>query len=310
LGGGGILIDKIRLRIEGAKIRPERIEHWRNLDTHTGTGNLGNMNISQYLGSVGIRGSIAKYLNGENMTPLTRRGVKAAIEKLENEIGISLGEGIVTQIEVGKTCIVKQCPSEYMRLFGYPPRHKRNERGCGGMTETIGYSTPTGSYSLCVYDKTAAMKSERVKIPELFKGCNCLRVECGIDRRQGIKARFGHDLTAYDLFDYDTYRKLQRLFLESYKAFPKTGRSIHLDKSKQVTPSELERLEAAAFREMHPELHNAAIQTLWEAGAISPKNMERIRAMERQRRDFAVSDKNTLTAELDGILEAAVKCVV
>jgi hypothetical protein len=305
------LIDKIRLRIEGAKIRPERIKDWRQLDTRTGKGHVENMKISQYPGGVGMTGSLAKYLNGENMTPLTRPGIKAAIEKLETDTGISLGAGIVTQIEVGKTCIVKQCPSEYMRLFGDPPRYGRHEYRRGGMIETVGYSTPHGSYSLCVYDKTAEMKRRGAKIPELFKGCNCLRIEYGIDRRRGIKARFGHDLTAYDLFGYDTYRKLQGLFLEAYKAIPKTGRAVYLDKAKQVTPSELERLEAAAYRETHNDTHRAAIQALREAGAISPKSMERIRAQERQQgRDYDTSDVSPLIAELDSCLEMAVQCVV
>ncbi|MDR2632755.1 MAG: hypothetical protein LBC51_03915 [Treponema sp.] len=305
------MIDKIRLRVEGAKADTAHIKDWRRLDTHTGTGHLGNVKISQYLDGVGIIGSLAKYLNGENMTPLTRRGVETAIRKLETETGISLGAAIVTQIEVGKTCVVKRCPSEYIRLFGDPPRYGRHEYRRGGMVETVNYSTPHGSYSLCVYDKAAEMKGRGAKIPALFEACNCLRIEYGIDRRQGIKARFGHDLTAYDLFEYETYRRLQMLFLESYKAIPKTGRVVCLDKARQVTPAELEKQEAAAYREAHNDTHLAAIQTLKEAGAISDKNLERIRERDRrQRRDYTTSDVSPLIAELDGILERVVSSVV
>jgi hypothetical protein len=101
------------------------------------------------------------------------------------------------------------------------------------------------------------------------------------------------------------------LFLESYKAIPKTGRVVCLDKAKRVTPAELEKREAAAYREAHNGTYLAGIQTLWEAGAISPKSMKRIRALDRQRgRDYTASDVSALIAELDSHLEAAVKNVV
>jgi hypothetical protein len=306
------LIDKIRLSIRGAKANPAYIKDWRKQDTNTGTGHLGNMKVSQNIGGVSVIGSIAKYLNGENMTALSLKEVEAAVKKLETETGISLKTAIVTQLEVGKTCIVKECPSEYMRLFGYLPRYgKHLYYNPGGMLETVGYSTPEGSYSLTIYDKAVEMRRHRAEIPELFEGCNCLRVEYGIDRRRGIKARFGHDLTAYHLFDYETYRRLQMLFLQRYKAVPKTGRLVYVDKAKNITPAELKKRVAAAFRETHPDQYRASIQVLREAKKLSDKNHERIREEERrQGKDSNVSDTSPLIDELDNILELAVKCVV
>jgi predicted N-acetyltransferase YhbS len=303
------LIDKIRLRIEGAKVNTAYIQDWWQQDTRTGTGHLGNIKIHQNINGVTVTGSIAKYLNGENMTPLSRKGVEAAVKKLEADIGLGLGAAVVTQIEISKTCIVKQCPSEYMRLFGDPPRYGRHEYRCGGMIESVEYSTHQGSYALCVYDKAAEMKRNGAEIPENFKTGNSLRVEYRIERRQGIKARFGHDLTASDLYEYETYRKLQRLFLENYKAIPKIGRVVFVDRAGRITPAELEKREAAAFREMNPDTHRAVIQTLREDGALDAKTMERIKGMERRGRDYALSDASPLIDELDSILESAVKSV-
>jgi hypothetical protein len=151
------------------------------------------------------------------------------------------------------------------------------------------------------------MKQHKAKIPEPFVGSHCLRLEYGINRRAGIKARFGRDLTAYDLFHYDTYRRLLNLYLEAYKAIPKTGRSVFVDKSRPVKPSKLEKALAQAYREKYPEEYAAFLQGLKEAGAIDEETMKRIRRTDREAgRDYNVLATSPLIAELDCMIELAI----
>jgi GTP cyclohydrolase III len=63
-------------------------------DENTYKCGIKNMVIWQNLNSITIFGSLAKYLNDENITPLNREEVKQAIEKLEQDIGINLKNAI------------------------------------------------------------------------------------------------------------------------------------------------------------------------------------------------------------------------
>jgi hypothetical protein len=50
------------------------------------------------LDSIIIHGSLAKYLNGENVSNMTLQQVEEAIRKLENEIGLNLDTAIITSL--------------------------------------------------------------------------------------------------------------------------------------------------------------------------------------------------------------------
>jgi hypothetical protein len=219
-----------------------RLADYRRRDVNTGTGTIGAMRVYHNLDGVTIHGSLAKYLQGENMTTLSRAGVRAAIEKLETETDLDLAGAVVGSLEVGTSIILKERPGEYLRLFGDPPVYAKAVYSKAGFLETVAYGTPTGAFQFCAYDKTKEMTDKRQAIPELFSGRNVLRLEYRIIRRRGVRARFGRDLTAHDLFDYDTYRQLQGLFYRAYQAIPKTGRVCYIDKSKSMTPARLEQL--------------------------------------------------------------------
>jgi hypothetical protein len=297
------LIDAIRLYIprKAAQDLASRLKDFRRRDINTGQGKLDNMTISQNLDGVMIKGSIAKFLNGENCTPLTRQGVREAIEKLETETGLDLSAAVIGSAECGSTFILKENPAEYLRLFGFPPTYKKTDHySTVGQLETVSFGTPTGSFQFCGYDKTREMKDKRRPLPPMFSGCNCLRLEHRIIKRRGIRAKFNRDLTAYDLFDYETYRQLQALFLEAYQAIPKTGRRVYIDTSRPVTPAELEKRQAEQYRQGDHAGYLVTLQKLREAGTLTEKNLERIRARDRQQgRDYSLSDTSPLIAELD-----------
>ena len=119
-----------------------KLKDYRRLDTNTGSGKLGALKVSHNLDGITICGSLPKYLNGENVTPLIRSGVKAAIEKLETDLDVDLSQAIVGSVEVGKTFILKHPPGDYLRLFGDHPRYRKHVSTKAGIVETVLYDLP------------------------------------------------------------------------------------------------------------------------------------------------------------------------
>jgi hypothetical protein len=281
-----------------------KLQDLRRRDINTYSGHIQNMGIYKNLDGIIIHGSVAKYLNGENLTPLTRGQVKEAIRKLEAETGLDLSMAIVRSLEIGISVFTKEKPSEYLKLFGNPAIFTRREFSKMTGVETITYATKTGAFQFTGYDKIQEMKSRKGNWHLSFSDdTNVLRLEYKIVRRRGIQARFKRDLTAYDLFDRDIYRKLQGLFLDAYNAIPKFGRQCYFNKLDNVTPAKWTEILAEQYRQTYQKECLHLQQTLRDSGALSDKSRERIRAAERRRaKDFSMSDKSPLIAELDELV--------
>ena len=84
------MLDTIRLHLprKEAQGLATRLQDYRRRDVNTGSGHIGSMQVYHNLDEVTIHGSIAKYLQGKNITPLSRAGVRAAVEKLEAETSL------------------------------------------------------------------------------------------------------------------------------------------------------------------------------------------------------------------------------
>jgi hypothetical protein len=262
------------------------------------------MGVFINLDSIIIHGSLAKYYKGENIVELTFQQVKEAIKKLENETGISLEHGIVKMIECGISIITKEQPSEYMKLFGYPARYTRHEYATITGVETVTYSTQTGAYQFSMYNKILEVqRKKKQSIPAVFNGVNILRLEYKIVRRRGIQAKFKRDLTAYDLLDPDVYQTLQNLFIEAYQAIPKFGWQCHIETIEKVTPKVLNELLAEQYHQIFPKEYLHLLKTLKESGALTVKNLERIRAANRAReKKYKSVESSPLIAELDDLV--------
>jgi len=207
-------------------------------------------------------------------------------------------------VEVGRTYILKHPPGDYLRLFGEHPRYGKHVTTKKNIIETVRYDLPRSSYKFQGYDKTKEMQAKRKAMPELFGGCNVLRLELCYRNRQGIRAWLGRDVTCHELFQYETYHKLKARFWSVYKTVEKLGREVFIDKTKQLTPARLQELMAEAHRQHHNDNYNAVVASYVEMGALSKKSIERIRAENRRRgRDYSISDKSPLIAELDSFVE-------
>jgi hypothetical protein len=78
---------------------------------------------------------------------------------------------------------------------------------------------------------------------------------------------------------------------------------VYVDKSRKITPSELTRLQAEQYRQSHPKELRYLIQQLNEAGKLTSKSLERIRAENYHLgNDIYVSDQSPLIEELDALV--------
>ena len=104
-------------------------------------------------------------------------------------------------------------------------------------------------------------------------------------------------MTTYDLFNPTVYRKLQNLFVEAYQAIPKFGHQCRIETREKVTPKMFDELVAEQYRQTFPKEY---LHLLKESGALTVKNLERIRAANRRREGkYGLADKSRLVTELD-----------
>ncbi len=277
-------------------------ENQRRTDEHTFKGNIGNMKILETMDGVTITGSIARYLQGQNIEPLTREKYADALKKLENDTGIDFHKGILRRVDMGASIITQFTAAEYMRLFDVMPVYELIPRkDINGLKQVL-YCTRKGAFEFAAYDKIKELTEKKEIIPDFYKNSNVLRLEYRIIRRQGIKAKLGNgkDVTPWELAEKDRYRELQNLFYKFYKSIPKKGRRVFVDGGKEITPKELNDIIAESYRQTNPNEYRALIQTLSDRGRLSEKSKERIREQERKNaRNYAFSDTNGLIAELD-----------
>jgi hypothetical protein len=96
---------------------------------------------------------------------------------------------------------------------------------------------------------------------------------------------------------------LQNLFIEAYQAIPKFGWQCKIENKEKVTPKMFNELIAEQYRQIFPKEYMHLLKVLKESGALTDKNLERIRAANREReRKYGLIDKNPLIAELDGLV--------
>lgn len=275
-------------------------EKLRETDINSFAGNIENMQIKGNCNGVFITGSIAKFLNKENVTPLNRESYKTGLHKLETIIGYDfLKDCIVRRVDIGYSFIVRNPVVDYLSLFGFYDNAKY-ERVQYGMIDTLTYKTNTGSFAFCAYDKIKECVKKNDNIPDLYNAMNVLRMEYRILKRQGIQHIFQQDIKPYDIAEKAIYRKLIGLFLGFYNGIQKNGRSIIVNTDKELTEKEFNDLIAEKYRQKYTADYECTKQSLIDKGLFSVPTLKRIRQKEKKNRnDFSFSDTNSLIQEID-----------
>lgn len=180
-------------------------------------GNLKNMRVVIYPAYIYITGSLSAYLNESNLYPVDRHSTEESVEKLSDELGLSVSDAEVTMLEIGFAFVMDDEPSRYFPVLG-------DMQGFTRLIDrnTLYYRKPTikQNMELYFYDKIKDAKAKRLAIPKGMEHLNLLRYELRLKGR--IAKTFNMDkVTASTLGARDFYREAVNLWYDYYKRIAK-----------------------------------------------------------------------------------------
>lgn len=261
-------------------------------------GTLGGLRIIQGAQGVFVRGSLPKYLNGENALPLTRQSLRAALGKLEAESGLDLKAGIVYQLETAYTLPVKEAPRDYLAAWGPLSRFKKNTHGNGG-TVTLA----NGGRSFSGYDKGAEMAPDALPCP--LEGLYALRLE--LRWKRGLKRLYGRFLSPWEASEPEAYTQAVKAWAALYFKIPKS-REVCLDMN-GMTPKSFERtLAALGLQALGLDGAERIIRDGLASGALDRVKASRMRALSRElARAERITNTEPLTEEVNEKVRAVAR---
>lgn len=220
-------------------------------------GHLRNIKVSITQAGLHLTGSIAKYINGNNLDSITVDEVKDAFNELSDTFEIDIGKSNVTRIDLAANIELANPVTDYLSVLGNSSRLERSF--CGN--NTLYYQSQSMAKikpkTLIFYDKVAEMKKE---LPAKYIGKNILRYEMRLNGR--LPQRFSlPTVTANTLTDKVFFHNVSDLWLTEYEAIHKKS---NIDISYQPkTVAEGERMFAAyALSELSEDKYNDFLTAL------------------------------------------------
>src|SRR5208283_2619996 len=261
-------------------------------------GTLGGLRIIQGVPGVFIRGSLPKYLNGENALPLTRQAVRAALGKLETESGMDLKIGRVYQLETACTLPVNDPPREYLAAWGPLARFKKSTHG-NGDTVTLA----NGGRSFSGYDKGEEMAPEGLPCP--LEGLYALRLESCWKR--GLKRLYGRILNPWEASEPEPYGQAIKAWAAFYFKIPKR-REVCLAMAGMTTKGFERTLAALGLQSLGLDRAQEIIRDGLASKALDRVTASRMRALFRKlAKDDRITNTEPLTAEIDEKVRAVAR---
>jgi len=293
------MIDSIGISLPDAYLPSDRLSGLRPLDWEGSYfGTLGGLRITQGIRGVYIRGSLPKYLKGENALPLDRQGFRESLGKLEKESGLDLKKGIVYQLETGYTFQVREPPREYLAAWGPLARFKKSTHGNG---ETV--TLENGGRSFSGYDKGKEMAPDALPCP--LEGLYALRLE--LRWKRGLKRLYGRLLNPWEASEPKPYAQAVDAWAAFYYKIPKCREGCFAMDG--MTPSRFkETLAALGLQSIGLDRAEIIIRDGQASGALNRRNASRIRRDLRElARNERITDTEPLTAEIDEKVRVVVR---
>ena len=223
------MYDKVKLWIDRAVIgghfpiiAPVLEDAKEQTDLATGEtrtfGSVGGLKVSIYTGGISIIGSLPKFIYGNNVCRFDRHSTQRAIEELSDIFHLKITDADVTGIEFGTNFLMKHKVTDYLSKLGEMPRLSRYHfepstlyyKGRGKNTPKV----------FAFYDKLSEAEAKGMDYPSGVSGENLLRYEMRLTGR--LKSQLGvADLQASTLYDRTFYRKLVKLYQNSYYSISK-----------------------------------------------------------------------------------------
>lgn len=190
------------------------IETGKTLST---IGTYKNLKIWITPRQIKIKGSLAKFQNGNNIEMFSRMQTKDAIEHISDVFLIDMGKSNISRLDFSATIQVDNPVTDYLSLFG----------GCESLEKiiyptTLYYKSATKEKAkpleLCIYDKIAEAFPKN-KVPIQYQEVNLLRYELQLYQRlrQRLANRFGvSEVLGNTLFDPYFYEQMMNTWAEYY----------------------------------------------------------------------------------------------
>jgi hypothetical protein len=137
------------------------------------TGYIGNLQVSVSSNYVKIKkGSLCKWMMGDNYQTMSRADIKQAIEKLSDTLHLPMDRAKITRIDMGMAFSMNEPVENYFSHLGLLTYADRSPQPNG-----IYYYRKGQAEVLCFYNKNKEQKKHREAVPEIYKNLNMLRYE-------------------------------------------------------------------------------------------------------------------------------------
>ena len=176
-------------------------------------GRLDNYRVYADEKRVRLSGSVAKLVQGENVSSPSREQVQEGVLRLSDALHINVGAGNVLRVDVASTLSVENEPAVYIGQLVSLRNAKRAEVGTGAL-----YFAESGGM-LCFYDKRAEITARNGTMPSAWAGFpNLLRYEMRCNGN--IRGRVG-TCRVDELTQPQPWRKLVCLWADEYGSIVK-----------------------------------------------------------------------------------------
>jgi hypothetical protein len=266
------------------------------------SGNLNNLKISIGSAGVSVKGSIAKYHNGDNTITLTRRGTMEAVAHLSDTLHFDMKQARVTRIDVAANLIMKHTPARYYEVLGgcrYFDRVETSET-----TLTYRNRNKDTHRTLLFYDKIREVERRGGVIPDVFHGSNLLRYESRWDRRLPRQLREA-EITASTLYDPRFFCKVIDLWADAYtKIDKKMSRQMDIIREIKTAGDLHDHICAVALQRLPPDEVQKIIDEAKQKGVFENRNnySRAIRMVKETAGKAVISETADLVNELNGAI--------
>lgn len=209
-------------------------EHNSDKKGYSCSGKLGDYSVCCFQTGISLKGSLAKYYLPSNVYTLTRQTVKEALEKMSDELHISMTAAKVTRLDVSTVIPTKRPPADYYPSLGNKPHFRRLQ----AHPDTLYYSQQ--HKQLIFYDKTKEAASKSALIPPTLKGCNLMRYEMRIIKSVQRMLKSSNPITGITLADSKFYYSIIQLWKNEFETIKKIN-TISTMTDSIKTPKEAQR---------------------------------------------------------------------
>ncbi|MDA8628647.1 hypothetical protein N9M15_00365 [Bacteroidia bacterium] len=135
-----------------------------------------NYNIKVSNSGIYFNGSLSKYFFGHNFYALTISQTIEALNRLEDEVHLSLDDAKIMRLDTSNNLIMSRRPEAYFQCLGGAKYYERYQEG-----GSLYYSTK--QKQIVFYDKVKEATSKKVSIPSGLRNSNLLRYEVRLKKR-------------------------------------------------------------------------------------------------------------------------------